>query len=108
DAQKMAEIAKRVKVMTAFPCRYAPSFTRLQERVKAGDIGPIKAICATNRGRCPFDWFVQENLSGGGAMIDHTVHVTDLLRALLGEEPTRVQAQTGSNMYGQSWDDTAM
>jgi predicted dehydrogenase len=108
DAKAMLEIAEHVKVMTAFPCRYAPSFTRLVERVKAGDIGPIKAICATNRGRCPFDWFVQKELSGGGAMIDHTVHVADLLRALLGEEPMRVQAQTGNNMYGQDWEDTAM
>jgi predicted dehydrogenase len=108
DAKAMLEIAERVKVMTAFPCRYAPSFTRLVERVKAGDIGPIKAICATNRGRSPFDWFVQKELSGGGAMIDHTVHVTDLLRVLLGEEPVAVQAQTGNNMYAQDWEDTAM
>ena len=41
-------------------------------------------------------------------MIDHTVHVTDLLRALLGEEPVRVQAQIGNNMYGKDWEDTAM
>lgn len=108
DAQVFLEAAKKVKVMTAFPCRYSPAFTRLQERVKAGDVGTIRAICATNRGRCPFDWFVEKELSGGGAMIDHTVHVTDLLRALLGEEPARVQAQTGNNMYGKDWDDTAM
>lgn len=108
DAQTMLAIAERVKVMTAFPCRYSPAFTRLQERVKAGDIGPIKAVCATNRGRCPFDWFVDKPFSGGGAMIDHTVHVTDLLRALLGAEPVRVQAQTGNNMYGKDWEDTAM
>ena len=41
-------------------------------------------------------------------MIDHTVHVADLLRSLLNEEPTRVTAQIGNNMYGQEWDDTAM
>jgi predicted dehydrogenase len=108
DAATMREIAERVKVMTAFPCRYSPAFKRLRERVEAGEIGAIKAICATNRGRCPFDWFVQTELSGGGAMIDHTVHVADLLRVLLGEEPARVQAQTGTNMYGKEWDDTAM
>jgi len=108
DAQTMLRIAEKVKVMTAFPCRYSPAFVRLLERVKAGEIGAIKAICATNRGRCPFDWFVEKPLSGGGAMIDHTVHVSDLLRTLLGEEPIRVQAQTGNNMYHQDWDDTAM
>lgn len=110
DAQKMTDAVTQnnVKFMTAFPCRFSPAFERLQERVQAGEIGAIKAICATNRGRCPFDWFVDKEKSGGGAMIDHVVHVTDLLRALLKEEPKTVQAQTGSNMYGQNWDDTAM
>ena len=41
-------------------------------------------------------------------MIDHTVHVADLLRVLLDSEVVNVQAQTGSNMYGESWEDTAM
>ncbi len=108
DAAIFEEIARKVKVMTAFPCRFAPSFQRLKERVQAGDIGKLKAVCATNRGSCPFDWFVQKELSGGGAMIDHTVHVADLLRALIGQEPVSVVAQTGSNIYGQVWEDTAM
>lgn len=97
-----------VKLMTAFPCRFSPAFMRLVDRVKAGEIGAIKAICATNRGSCPGGWFTEPEKSGGGAMIDHVVHVTDLLRILLGEEPARVQAQIGSNMYGQEWDDSAM
>ncbi len=97
-----------VKVMTAFPCRYSPAWKMVKERVAAGEIGQLKAICATNRGTCPFSWFVQKELSGGGAMIDHVVHVTDLLRDLLVEEPIRVQAQIGSNIYGKDWEDTAM
>ncbi|MFZ4508402.1 MAG: Gfo/Idh/MocA family protein [Fimbriimonas sp.] len=97
-----------VKFMTAFPCRYSPAFHRLRDRIRNGDIGEVQAICATNRGTCPFLWFVNPEESGGGAMIDHVVHVTDLLRALLGEEVVNVQAQIGSNVYGQTWDDTAM
>ncbi len=97
-----------VKLMTAFPCRFSPAFGKLVERVKAGEIGAVKAICATNRGSCPGGWFIEPEKSGGGAMIDHVVHVADLLRVLLGEEPVKVQAQTGSNMYGEDWDDTAM
>ncbi len=108
EAEIFQEAATKVKVMTAFPCRYAPAYLRLRERVRAGEIGQIKAISATNHGRCPFGWFVEKDKSGGGAMIDHTVHVTDLLRDLLMEDPIRVQAQIGHNMYGQSWDDTAM
>lgn len=96
------------KVMTAFPCRYSPAFMSLRAKVQNGDLGAIKGICATNRGRCPWDWFVDVSKSGGGAMIDHVVHVTDLLRVLLGSEVVKVQAQIGNNMYGQEWDDTAM
>ncbi len=97
-----------VKLMTAFPCRFSPAFQNLKRRVATGEIGEIRGICATNRGRCPFGWFTEPELSGGGALIDHVVHVTDLLRDLLGEEPIRVQAQTGNNVYGQHWEDTAM
>jgi len=108
--QQILDAAERagVKLMTAFPCRFSPAYQILKRRVSAGEIGPIRAICATNRGRCPFGWFVKPELSGGGALIDHVVHVTDLLRDLLGEEPVRVQAQTGNNVYGQDWEDTAM
>lgn len=95
-------------IMTAFPCRYSPAFRSLQAKVKAGDLGTIRGICATNRGRCPWGWFTDPSKSGGGAMIDHVVHVADLLDVLLGEPPSRVQAQIGNNMYGQEWDDTAM
>ena len=97
-----------VKLMTAFPCRYSPSWPRLKERVRAGDIGRVVAVCATNRGTCPHGWFVEPERSGGGAMIDHVVHVADLLWDLLGESPARVQAQIGNRMYGQPWEDTAM
>ncbi len=103
-----ALIASDAKIMTAFPCRYSPAFVRLCERVNSGEIGKILSICATNRGRCPFEWFVETDKSGGGAMIDHVVHVADLLSVLLGKQPLYVQAQTGRNMYKQDWEDTAM
>lgn len=94
--------------MAAFPCRFSPAFARLKQRVDAGEIGAIAGICATNRGRNPGGWFIDPELSGGGAMIDHVVHVADLLWALLGKRPTSVFAATGNNMYEQSWEDTAM
>ncbi len=110
DAAAMREAVERAGtfVMTAFPCRFSPAFGRMKERVAAGEIGRVRAICATNRGTCPMGWFVDTEVSGGGAMIDHVVHVTDLMRDLLGVDPVRVQAQTGNNVYGQAWEDTAM
>lgn len=110
DGRAMIDAAASagVQLMTAFPCRFSPAFQRLVERVRAGEIGAIKGICATNRGRCPFDWFVDKSKSGGGAMIDHVVHVADLLRVLLDAEPVRVQAQVSSNLHGGDWEDCAM
>jgi predicted dehydrogenase len=110
EAQRM-ETAVRdagVKLMTAFPCRYSPAYQRLKERIAAGEIGAVRAISATNHGRCPFGWFVETDKSGGGALVDHIVHVGDLLRDLLGENPVRVTAQIGNNMYGNDWEDIAM
>lgn len=97
-----------VRLMTAFPCPFSPIFKRLKERLDSGEIGKVVGICSTNRGTCPGGWFTNPELSGGGAMIDHTVHVADLIRRLLGAEPTKVAAITGNRIYGQEWEDTAM
>lgn len=93
--------------MTAFPCPFSPTFSRMQKLIQGGEIGHVLALCTTNRGMCPFGWFTEPGLSGGGAMVDHVVHVGDLLRRLLGEDPISVYAQVGSGMYGGEWEDTA-
>ncbi len=108
EAMVQATAAAGVNLMTAFPCRFSPAYQSLKKRISAGEIGKILALRTTNRGKCPFDWFVEPEKSGGGAMIDHTVHVADLLFDLLGKEPVQVTAHIGSNRYGQSWEDTAM
>ncbi len=108
-ALRIEAAAPKEKVfMTAFPCPFSPAFQSLHQKVKDGLVGKILAISGTNQGTCPFGWFVEQDKSGGGAMVDHTVHVTDLLRRLLGEEPESVQAFTGNNIYGEGWEDTAM
>ncbi|MBC7805769.1 MAG: Gfo/Idh/MocA family oxidoreductase, partial [Akkermansiaceae bacterium] len=85
DARAMinACVAANVPLFTAFPCRFSPAFQTLKEAVHRGDLGDILAVRGTNRGKCPGGWFVDLALSGGGAVMDHTVHVTDLLRVLL-------------------------
>lgn len=93
--------------MTAFPCPFSPTFERMEKLIHSGEIGQILALSTTNRGMCPFGWFVEPELSGGGSMVDHVVHVGDLLRRLIGQDPNSVYAQVGSNMYGREWEDTA-
>lgn len=108
DRVRQAVSQSGVTFMTAFPCRFSPAWKAIKARIANGEVGTIQAINATNRGTCPGSWFTDPSLSGGGAMIDHVVHVADLLRDLLGCEPSSVYAQIGNNMYGQEWDDTAM
>jgi predicted dehydrogenase len=108
DARAMiaACAARGVRLATAFPCRHAPAFQRLRAQVQAGAVGEVLAVRGTNRGSMPGGWFVDRALSGGGAVMDHTVHVADLNRVLLGREAVDVSAEIGSGFYHQDWDDT--
>ncbi len=108
DKIKVAVDEAGVLFMTAFPCAFSPGFKSAIAKVRAGEIGKVVAVCATNQGRCPGGWFVEPELSGGGAMADHVVHVADLIRRILDEEPATVHAQVGSKIFGQKWEDTAI
>ncbi|OUS75771.1 dehydrogenase [Paenibacillus sp. MY03] len=81
-----------VQLMTAFPCRYLPAVIQAKQAVERGEIGDIVAIKGTNRGTAPSGWFVDPTLSGGGALLDHTVHVMDLMCWITGSEPEEVYA----------------
>ncbi|MGI5818055.1 MAG: Gfo/Idh/MocA family protein [Armatimonadota bacterium] len=95
DAEVMIAECERagVQLMIAFPCRYTPGFLQLLEVVRSGELGEIVCIKGTNRGQNPGGWFTDPSLSGGGSVIDHTVHVVDLMRTLLGQEVVKVYAE---------------
>lgn len=81
-----------VQLMTAFPCRYLSAVVRAKEAIERGDIGDIVAIKGTNHGGNPGGWFIDKSLSGGGAVLDHTVHVMDLMNWFLQSEVKEVYA----------------
>jgi predicted dehydrogenase len=85
--------AAGVGLMTAFPCRYGPAYIEAKRLVATGGIGDILAMKGTNRGRNPGGWFVEPPLSGGGATVDHTVHITDLMRDITGDEVASVYCE---------------
>ncbi|BCW94954.1 MAG: Gfo/Idh/MocA family oxidoreductase [Fimbriimonadales bacterium] len=97
-----------VHLFTAFPCRFSPAFQQMRQLYESGAIGELLALRGTNRGSNPGGWFTDPAQSGGGALIDHTVHVADLIRLLTGQEITEVYAETGNNMFHGAYDDTAM
>lgn len=108
DARAMVDLCKAngVKLVMAFPCRYSEAFRRLRQQVRDGAIGEVLAIRGTNHGRMPGGWFTDKALSGGGAVIDHSVHVADLNHWLLGKNAKTVYAEIGNGFYHQDWDDT--
>lgn len=98
DAEAMIAACRDagVNLMTAYPVRFAPEFARLREIVRAGELGDLLTAAGTNNGKIPVGdraWFTDPALSGGGALVDHVVHVADLLDALLdGRSAERVRA----------------
>ena len=82
---------------TAFPCRYVPTLIEARRQVQNGDFGEILAASCTNHGQFPGGWFAEEAFSGGGATMDHTVHVVDVLRWILEKEFTQVYCE-GDNL----------
>lgn len=110
DGRAMIQACKDagVQLMTAFPCRFSPAMARLREAVQAGTIGEIMAMKGTNQGLNPGLWFIELDKSGGGAVIDHTVHVTDLMRWITGKEPVEVYAEISNRMYHGDYDDSGI
>jgi len=95
SAEKMIAACEenQVFLQIAFPVRFNTSVQRAKQLVDEGKIGRILAMRGTNRGTNPGGWFVDRNLSGGGAVIDHTVHVVDIMRWFTGSEISEVYAE---------------
>jgi predicted dehydrogenase len=94
----------------AFPVRFSPPIQRLRQMLRDERAGRILAVRTTNHGSMPGGWFIDPVLSGGGAVIDHTVHVIDLLRWFWDTEVTEVYAEVGYDLLhpGLGIDDVGM
>ena len=110
DAQAMIQICRQkgVKLGIAFPCRFSPAMRRAKEMIDRGRIGEILAIMGTNHGRMPGGWFIDRRLAGGGAVMDHTVHVVDLMRWILKDEVKTVYAEVGTLLHNIDIDDCGL
>lgn len=100
DAQAIIDSCAEsdTKLQVAFPVRFAPTVQQLKSLLDEGKLGKIYSAKCTNHGSMPGSWFVQQDLSGGGAVIDHTVHVIDLLRWFWGSEVVEVYAEIGESL----------
>ncbi|MGX7204898.1 Gfo/Idh/MocA family protein [Enterococcus pingfangensis] len=91
-----------VKLLVAHPIRFSQTILDLKNYYEAGELGTIYALNCTNRGKKPGGWFLDKELSGGGAILDHMVHLIDLSRWLFNFEIdsilARAQKQPGSEI----------
>lgn len=97
DADAMIEAcaAAGVHLMTAYPVRFSRPFAALQATLESGQLGELVSYAGANNGKLPSEraWFSEPAESGGGAIMDHTVHIADLLTVLLPDtEATSVLA----------------
>ena len=97
DARAIVNTCEKagVLLMTAFPMRFSAPPLEIKARLDNGDFGDVYCFNATNQGELPTKyraWFVDPELAGGGAIMDHTVHLVDLMRWLTGAEVKTVYA----------------
>lgn len=111
DARAMIDVCERngVWLMTAFPMRFNAPVIEAKRVLESGALGRLYGANTTNQGKLPRyhsayprDWFEQKDLAGGGAAMDHTVHVVDLLRWYLGCEVVEVYAELNDILYGDA------
>ena len=109
DCQAMLDVCEKhdVRLMTAFPMRYDASLNEVKKMLDQDGLGKVLAMVGENQGQVPSNhrnWFVDKELAGGGAILDHTVHLADIYRWYLDSEVTEVYAQANQIIQAETVD----
>lgn len=101
EAEEIAEIVEEsgIALGVAMPLRFSEPARRAAETLESGRLGAIRSISGTNRGQMPGGWFADPEESGGGAVMDHTVHIVDLVYHLTSEAPAEVYCLSGTRFH---------
>lgn len=110
DAKEMIAVceANDVILQIAFPVRFSSAMQTVKKMIDAGELGEIIAFRSVNRGQNPGGWFIDNEQSGGGAVLDHTVHMVDIMRWYLGAEVKEVYAIVDSYFHDIPTDDAGI
>ena len=110
DGRRMVKTAENTRqiLQMAFPMRYSVPVARVKQQLDQGQLGRILLLNGTNHGKNPGGWFVNPTLSGGGAVMDHTVHVVDLMRWYTKSEVREVYAEIDTRFHPIGTDDTGL
>jgi predicted dehydrogenase len=82
-----------IDIGVAMPLRFSEPAIRAKRQFEDGRIGSLQLLAGMNRGQRPGSWFADPAKSGGGAAMDHTVHIVDLVHWLTEERVAEVYAQ---------------
>ena len=109
DAKAMIDAcdAAGVILMTAFPMRFSAPLLEMKATLDEGRLGKLYGFNTTNQGQMPAanrKWFVDKKLAGGGAVMDHTVHLADVLRWFLKSEVAEVYAVSNHILHKDTVD----
>jgi predicted dehydrogenase len=113
DAKAIGKICSQngVRFMTAFPMRFAASTRGIRRMLKNGELGRVLGINGVNHSEIPKRhrvWFADKQMAGGGAVMDHTVHLVDLFRWFFDAEVAEVYAEVDNLFFRGELDvDTA-
>lgn len=88
----------RVKLLVAHPMRFSKTIIDLKTVFDSGQLGQILALNGTNHGKNPGGWFLNRELSGGGAIIDHMIHLIDLSNWLFHFKIQSIYARKKGNL----------
>jgi len=106
DARAIVDACDKagVLLMTAFPMRFSVPLLEIKARLDNGDFGELYCFNATNQGELPTKhraWFVDPELAGGGAIMDHTVHLVDIMRWFTGAEVESIYARSNRIFHAE-------
>ncbi|MGM0124788.1 hypothetical protein IGI37_002182 [Enterococcus sp. AZ194] len=101
DAIRMILVCREhnVKLMVAHPLRFSPTILELKKIYQTGELGKILCINGTNHGKNPGGWFLNKELAGGGAIIDHMIHLIDLTKWLFEFEIDSIYTMKHASTY---------
>lgn len=112
ECREVTTLLRRVPSQVDLPLRSAPVFRLLADRLAAGAFGrPLAAILRSDQfwpisGHYGSDWRADPSRTGGGALVEHSIHDLDLLEHLLGEV-TRTSGRVRSVREGTDLEDVA-
>jgi UDP-N-acetylglucosamine 3-dehydrogenase len=98
-ARGLVETCDRADVALAMnmPLPYSEPARRAKAAFEEGAIGDLTMATGTNRARLrnrhETGWSADPEHAGGGAVMDHTVHIVDLVRWITGREVSTVYAE---------------